>query len=222
MLPSTLGKTVQLDTIPQGRSSKMDSDTLDGFQTSPAANPSPGTIVPLDTTGQFHPSVIPGVPGAWATQESQTATASSTNSFNGLTAGTIYRLSFVLRQNTANGRYQIRFNSDSGNNYSFAVSGLDATNVGVNDGNNGVSSAILLSQNILAGKSIKGEIEFSTDPSDGTIALGTTNLTYIDSAGFMVGETGGIYYDGATTITSMTFLVSAGTFTGTFNLQRIA
>lgn len=223
MLPSTLGNTVQLDTIPQGRSSRMDSDTLDGFQTSPANNPSPGTIVPLGMSGQFNPSVIPPITGTYSLVQSQPVTAVSAVNFTtpALMPGVIYRLDYIVRQNTSNAKYSIRFNGDSGANYSWSTNGYDATNAIVHDGNSGATSGFLMSQPILAGKAAKGEIEFSTDPSDSTATVVTTKITYWDAAGFQVAESGGVYYMN-TALSSFNFLASAGTITGTLNLQRIS
>lgn len=51
--------------IPQGPSSRLDSDTVDGFQTSPANNPSPNTLIPLNQMGKFPTGVMPGVSGTF-------------------------------------------------------------------------------------------------------------------------------------------------------------
>jgi hypothetical protein len=56
---------ITLMQIPQGPSSRLDADTLDGFQTSPANNPSPNTLVALDQNKKFPTSVMPGVSGTF-------------------------------------------------------------------------------------------------------------------------------------------------------------
>lgn len=49
----------KLSDIPQGPGSKLDSDTLDGFQLSPATAPAPNTVVPLDGDGKVVVATIP-------------------------------------------------------------------------------------------------------------------------------------------------------------------
>ena len=49
---------VPLKNIPQGAGSRLDSDTIDGLQTSTAIRPSPNTIVPVDNDGQYPISTL--------------------------------------------------------------------------------------------------------------------------------------------------------------------
>lgn len=53
------GNTIPLNNIPQGPSSKLDSDTVDGYQVSPYSSISPNTLVPVGTDGKLPASVIP-------------------------------------------------------------------------------------------------------------------------------------------------------------------
>ena len=54
-----LGPKELMGILPQGRGSRLDSDTVDGYQVSPASNPSPNTIITLDDDGKLPSSVIP-------------------------------------------------------------------------------------------------------------------------------------------------------------------
>ena len=47
------GKKLSISDIPQGPSSRLDSDTVDGFQVSHANSPSPNSIVPVDNNGKM-------------------------------------------------------------------------------------------------------------------------------------------------------------------------
>lgn len=49
---------IKLNDIPQGASSRLDADTVDGLQTSRYKNPSPNTLVPLGPNGKFPTSTM--------------------------------------------------------------------------------------------------------------------------------------------------------------------
>lgn len=50
---------VDLKDIPQGASSRLDADTVDGLQTSRFKSPAPNTLTPLGPDGKFPTSTIP-------------------------------------------------------------------------------------------------------------------------------------------------------------------
>lgn len=76
-LSNQLGQPIELKDIPQGASSKLDSDTVDGLQTSRAAHPSPNTLVPVDKTGKFGLNVMPGATGFFTTVDAKTVTVTN-------------------------------------------------------------------------------------------------------------------------------------------------
>lgn len=56
---------ISLKDIPQGASSRLDSDTVDGLQTSRFKNPAPNTLTPLGPDGKVSIATIPGVSGTF-------------------------------------------------------------------------------------------------------------------------------------------------------------
>ena len=52
-------KPIALRDIPQGPSSRLDSDTVDGLHAFTSAQPAPNALVGLDNTGKFPVSTIP-------------------------------------------------------------------------------------------------------------------------------------------------------------------
>lgn len=65
---------VRLVDIPQGASSGMDSDTVDGIQTSSYSAPSPNTLVPVGPDTTFPLVVFPGASGTFISADAKTIT----------------------------------------------------------------------------------------------------------------------------------------------------
>lgn len=65
---------IDLIDIPQGVSSGMDSDTVDGLQTSSYSAPSPNTLVPVGPDVTFPLTVFPGASGTFISADAKTIT----------------------------------------------------------------------------------------------------------------------------------------------------
>lgn len=76
-LSNQLGQPLELNDIPQGPSSRLDSDTVDGLQTSRAAHPSPNTLVPVDKAGKLGLNIMPGASGTFTTVDLKTVTVTN-------------------------------------------------------------------------------------------------------------------------------------------------
>lgn len=221
----SMGKALDLASVPQGPSSRLNSDTLDGYQTSKPTNPSPNTIIPLGPNKQFPPSVIPTPSTGVVFLETQSPVASSTFTFTTvLQPDTRYQVVYIVLQNTANGNLQVRFNADAGANYKWTVEGIN-TNGGaaVSGFSNGDTKIELdATSQIGAGQYAIGDFDFSTVPGDNTFVYGTGRIGFSDANPFLVGQDGGFHYNGGAALSSITVFPSAGTITGTFKLYKIS
>lgn len=219
-LESDMKKPLALTDIPQGRASKLDSDTVDGFQVSPAISVSPNTLVPVGTDGKLPSSVIPANSG-WTLVSSQSVTAVSSVTFSGLAADTTYMITWTLVQNTSVGQGTFRFNSDSGANYKFCMLGTRSDSGAVSSSVNGGASSINYSAiaSTAIGEPESVTIIFRTKPGDGTVVSGHTSYSHFGSV--YDSGCGGFRYDGASTLSSWTLTPSAGTYTGFIALLKI-
>ena len=143
--------------------------------------------------------------------ETKNPSSSSNESFTGLSPNTIYRCVFTLIGGALSSG--IRFNSDSGANYLYAILGLK-TDGTVSNSNSAGDSRINMSGSLEP--NMHGEFFFNTSPDDATIVLVHGRVSML----------GGIYtfagkYDGAADLTSMQFVAMLGNLTGTISLYKM-
>ncbi len=139
-------------------------------------------------------------------------------------AGKRYRLVAQLLQNTNNAYHKVTCNGDSGNNYSYVVSGyysVGATLV------HGEGVAFIAVTDTTAGNLIKLAneclviVEFSTWTSNVNKSLYAGKSSWVNASGNPGGGTIAGTYSGAATLTTVTYAPSAGTITGTINLYSM-
>lgn len=68
-----------LSDVPQGPSSRLDADTLDGLQTSRAHAPAPNTLVAVDKNAKIPLSTGPGVSGTFISGDATPKTVTVVN-----------------------------------------------------------------------------------------------------------------------------------------------
>lgn len=147
-----------------------------------------------------------------------TASPSAVSSFtiSSLTTGTMYKLILNLTQNTSNGVIGIRFNSDSGANYSFSTLGYNTAVI--NQNGSSQTSITVNSVTITASTRFLLEVNFSSAESNVTRCYGqyVANDTTALASAIFSGK-----YSGAAGLSSITILTSAGTITGTAKLYSL-
>jgi hypothetical protein len=148
--------------------------------------------------------------------ETATPSAASSFTFSNLSPNVEYVLYYDGIQNTSTGDQLIRFNADSGSTYvRQQVYGV-GTVIG---GSNATSTSLSICSTITAGQAVKTILNFRTATSNGTDVFINNQLYTSGSGGVWVANGGS--YDGASNLTSMTYLVSAGTTSGTAKLYRM-
>lgn len=147
-----------------------------------------------------------------------TAVASIT--FSGLASSTNYRLDFEAMQNTSNGNTYVRFNGDSGSNYTFATIFSHSNSSSFSIGGGASTTQIYIANpganSVKAGLPVSGRFEFKTMwglPK--SVRLGESSVQYAESsASIETSQTGGGWYTGAAVLSSVTLGATAGTLTG--------
>ena len=212
---------VALADIPQGAGSRLDSDTVDGLQAVRAAQAGPNKLVATDANGDLPASVIPA--SAVPITVTTAAVTTSTLSFTGLTATSTYRLTGTYRQITSNGIALIRFNSDSGAGlYKWAVNYHSDAAAGGNEGSTGDTEIQMTgTSSVGAGLAATLMFTFGADPGDTTRVLVRGTIGYRTATPETYTAEFGGYYDGASALTSVQVLPSAGTITGNFILEKL-
>lgn len=156
----------------------------------------------------------------------QTASPSgaSSQAFTGLTAGGIYRATYVLEWSTSTGALWIRFNNDSGNNYQSA---RQEWNTGGTLGGtgSGSDSKIILpnsTDTINNGDFIVGTFTFSVNPANSHNCHLIGHAAIMNQGPSFQGLIHAGRYTGAANVTEIDFVASAGAFTGSIKLERIS
>lgn len=146
--------------------------------------------------------------------QSGTVSASSTFTISNLSPSVNYFFLFNYLQNTSNGNLEFRFNADSGANYYFNFISGDSGG-GFLQGAGGGQTFIQANTTHGSGKYSQVRLDFQTVPGTNTSVqtimygsfyyLGVPNYSPFLTTGF---------YTGASNLTSMTVLPSAGSMTG--------
>lgn len=178
--------------------------------TSLASIPSGAGIIPTANLPSFGVTLV------------STSTPSAVSSFtiSSLSSATRYKLILNLLQNTSAGAQSIRFNSDSGANYAFGnIYVLAATTVSGNASNSGQSMINLTpgASTVASGSYSMYELNFQTVQGNVNKVLITGTGNSNDGTNFF-GQVINGFYTGASSLTSITVLTSAGTLTGTASL----
>jgi len=137
--------------------------------------------------------------------------ASTSESFTGLSPNTFYRCVYIL-EGGASSR-AVRFNSDSGANYSHAVQGFNLD--GTTD-NASLTGDTRIDFSAISESDIHGEFFFNTKPGDATIVLVHGRQCMAGNISTFAGK-----YDGAADLTSMQVVATLGNMTGTISLYKL-
>lgn len=138
-----------------------------------------------------------------------------------------YWLSAVFSEGAANALAQIRFNGDTGSNYTWVDLGLvRATTLSTfNDSDTSCSWGTNnnAAYNLPANGFSKKNFWFDIPINKSQYAIGTTNSGASDASGSPneVTTTGTCFYRGASRVSSVTILTSASNFAGTFRLFQM-
>ena len=147
--------------------------------------------------------------------------AQASTSITGLAPGVRYKVSINFIQNTTAGLPYLQFNTDTGANYHYQ--GLAATDASTNPWgvNSGATYIVLMEQNMAVGYSYTGEFSVITAQADATKTFVYGDGYFERNASSVPGRAmfGGMY-DGAANLSSMEFIVSAGTATGTISVYQ--
>lgn len=172
-----------------------------------------GTVVELLYDGTQFLIQAGKVTGGENLVASYVCSAASSLAITGLTAGRRYKVVYNLLWNTSTGVLQLRFNNDSGGNYSYAGAAANSGNIAAR-GADAQTSAALSDPSVgtTAGKPLIGSFEFGA--MNGTL----TSASFITQAGaynsVSVSYQGNGFYAGASNVTEADLIASAGTFTG--------
>jgi hypothetical protein len=149
------------------------------------------------------------------------ATASCT--IPNLSVGVRYKLILNLLQNTSNGRLSIRFNADSGANYGWILNHAWPTGVGGIGVNSGDTNILEISSGdtALATSYMQYELLFQTVPGNNHNVIITGNGMYKDNNSNLQSLVSGGIYVGASDLTSISIITSAGTLTGTATIYTM-
>jgi hypothetical protein len=152
---------------------------------------------------------------------SSSPSAASSLALTGLTAGTRYRVELNLVWNTSAGDLRHTFNNDSGANY---FESAWYSSAGGNFTYSGSSTFGLLSGGgpIKVGEQIIADFEFQTMPGTNTKAQLVGKSGYLrNSATDQIVSIFSTKYTGASNVTEVDLVASAGTFTGTVLLYAL-
>lgn len=149
--------------------------------------------------------------------------AASSVAFTGLTAGGLYRATWVLKWNTSAGQMLLRFNNDSGSNYARADYADGSSTGAGGSGSTSTTSfqAVNGADTVDVGGVSSGSILFSAFPGALTKAAASGHAYYYSTPNNCVALILGGYYSGGANITELDFIASAGTFTGVIRLERL-
>jgi hypothetical protein len=212
---------VQLRDIPQGPGSTMDSDTVDGIQTSTAANPTPNTLVPLDENGKLPTSVLTNVPG-WQVVQKQDISAASTVSFTGLLPDIQYRLVFIVRRITDTIILRLTVNGSSAGAYFYELRDYNSNNAANTANNNGTSTFAPLNITGLGNTdNANFDIAVYSMPAGNYIQGWIKGGHWGGAATAHYTVDGAFGFSSSNSLSAIAITASAGTFTGEFVLLKL-
>lgn len=218
--PTVPSSAIKPSDIPQGQGSRLDSDTLDGYQLSTAEAPTPNTVVPIDDDGILPESIRPTIAATSGIilVQSQNVTAGTSVTFTGLVAETMYVMEYNLVQNTSASQLFLRFNADSGAVYRWTINVVLDSPTSAAQGNGGDTEAQLCGNSQMsAGSHSIGNAHFASKPGTNTIVSGTGSMHHFDSN---TSESTAAYQYSNTAISSVQLHTGAGTMTGTVKLFK--
>ena len=162
-------------------------------------------------------SQLTGIPdlGTWKAVQSGSVTAQTSFTISSLVASGKYKLIFTPQQNTSAGDINIRFNGDSGGNYSYARGYAQPNGMSYGGGSGATFFYPFITLLQPTEKAMLTLEFFGT--SDYKVFM---NGLSIQNGGIYTNFYGGIY-TGAADLSSITVLTSAGTMTGTWTLYKL-
>lgn len=152
----------------------------------------------------------------WRVIEERSVSAATSASFS-LTTGKKYRLEWNLVQNTSNGSHFVRFNSDSGANYSRAHILGNTAGVG-GGGANGDSSIALGPDLVGSGQVSFGSFDMESEDANNNNGLMTGKYFFRNTGNNPQQTEFGGRYTGSAGLSSVQFHTGAGSITGKFRL----
>jgi hypothetical protein len=168
------------------------------------------------------------VGGATRTSEVYTFASGNTKTYDMvLTYGRIYKLTYALKMPTNSTSLGIRFNADTGNNYTYFGHSAYDSGGGVTSGHGGTEGTNLIlvtgALNSITDGYMSGEITIGLSGNDNTATVISRAVQYYSTGDYESSTNGGVYV-GASAITSITFFATgaAGNMVGPTVLERIA
>ena len=184
--------------------------------------------VPAGTAGQVLtsggtvgiPTFVPNTGGTWIAVQTGTPSTVANFTISNLVAGAKYKLIWDLTQNTTTGYLTVRLNGDSGSNYNW-VWGIHNNNGASYSGGVNDTSINIYGYEPAATYSIFGDLEIWPLNSSNNIShmLFHSGGLYGSGISDIIGDA---IYIGSSPTTSLTFLSSAGTMTGTWSLYQLS
>jgi len=136
-----------------------------------------------------------------------------------LSPGVRYQIKLNLIQNTAIGIFTMQFNGDSGANYNWFAVEFDSS-VHPDDGIADTKIGLIAGYSVYVGGQIHIDIDITTKYGNNMLTECKWNggFVYSSSANYPVTIIGSAQYNGASNLSSVTFLTSGGTFSGNLSL----
>ena len=162
----------------------------------------------------------------WMIVASTNPSEATSVSFTGLRPDARYRMTVRLIQNTSDSQHIIRFNNDSAANYGYSLHRTDTSgNTNLDVANQGGATGIAhgVVHVIIATGKAHMVFEFETEQGDSTRVIVSPMLASYNTALAirLQSVTGLGIYDGASALSSIQYIASAGTMTGYIILEQM-
>lgn len=161
--------------------------------------------------------------GTWHIVASTSPQGVAASTFTSLTAGTFYACVFDLAWNTSAGILRGRFNGDTGANYRRGSWGYTDTG-GSGVAGSATDTSFSIGDAVTAvnvGDMVHGQFTFVANPNTLTKAGVNGSVMFISLTPNMTGVSFSGHYSGSSNVTQMSFIATAGTYTGKIYLLAL-